>query len=125
LTEAVEQEGRPVAAKVVPDGATSKPTVQASTGQHLNHAQSTTTGWTSCDCPGTDGIRLDGYHTGTGWRPGHVLDPFGGSGTTGVVASGRSRDCTLIDLDERNADLARERLGMFLEVEHHTEAVVA
>jgi hypothetical protein len=85
----------------------------------------TTTGWTSCDCPGTDGIRLDGYHTGTGWRPGLVLDPFGGSGTTGVVASGRSRDAILIDLDDRNADLARERLGMFLEVEHHTEAVVA
>jgi site-specific DNA-methyltransferase (adenine-specific) len=86
---------------------------------------STTTGWTSCDCPGTDGIRLNGWHTGTGWRPGHVLDPFGGSGTTGVVAQGRARDCTLIDLDSRNAELARERLGMFLEVEHHTEAVVA
>jgi hypothetical protein len=84
-----------------------------------------TTGWTSCDCPGTDGIRLDGYHTGTGWRPGHVLDPFGGSGTTGVVASGRSRDCTLIDLDSRNADLARERLGMFLEVETHQPEAVA
>jgi site-specific DNA-methyltransferase (adenine-specific) len=141
------------------------------TGDQLVRAVVTTTGWTSCDCPGTDGLwdpgwrdvlalaraastrkgknsteteahkaeaarhyatlaamyhgRLDGYHTGTGWRPGHVLDPFGGSGTTGVVAQGRARDCTLIDLDDRNAELARERLGMFLEVEHHTEAVVA
>jgi site-specific DNA-methyltransferase (adenine-specific) len=85
----------------------------------------TTVGWTSCDCPGTDGIRLDGYHTGTGWRPGLVLDPFGGSGTTGVVASGRSRDAILIDLDDRNADLARERLGMFLEVTHHDPEAAA
>lgn len=48
------------------------------------------------------------------WRPGHVLDPFGGSGTTGAVATGLGRDCTLIDIDERNVDLARERIGMFL-----------
>jgi len=76
----------------------------------------TTTGWSSCGCPGTDGIRLDGYHTGTGWRPGIVLDPFGGSGTTALVATGHGRDCVSIDLDERNVDLARERLGMFLDV---------
>ena len=74
----------------------------------------TTTGWTTCGCPGSDGIRLDGYHTGTGWRPGRVLDPFGGTGTTGLVATGRGRDAVLIDLDDRNLDLARERLGMFL-----------
>jgi hypothetical protein len=83
-----------------------------------------TTGWSSCGCPGTDGIRLDGYHTGTGWRPGLVLDPFGGSGTVGVVANGRGRDCILVDLDERNADLARQRIGMFVDVEHHTPTEV-
>ena len=48
------------------------------------------------------------------WRRGHVLDPFGGSGTTGAVATGLGRDATLIDLDERNLDLARHRIGMFL-----------
>jgi len=74
-----------------------------------------TTGWSSCGCPGTDGIRLDGFHTGTGWRPGRVLDPFGGSGTTGLVATGHGRDCVLIDLDGRNANLARERIGMWFE----------
>jgi hypothetical protein len=78
-------------------------------------ANPTTTGWSSCGCPGTDGIRLDGFHTGTGWRPGRVLDPFGGSGTTGVVSTGHGRDCVLIDLDGRNADLARERIGMWFE----------
>jgi len=89
-------------------------------GAHSNKGTSrtttttTTTGWTSCGCPGTEPDRLDGYHTDTGWRPGIVLDPFGGSGTTGIAATGLSRDAILIDLDERNLDLARERLGMFL-----------
>lgn len=88
-------------------------------GTHGDRARdATTTGWSTCGCPATDGIRLDGYHTGTGWRPGIVLDPFGGSGTTGLVANGLSRDAILLDLDERNADLARERLGMFMTVEH-------
>lgn len=48
------------------------------------------------------------------WRNGIVLDPFGGSGTTAQVATGLGRDALLIDIDERNADLARERVGMFL-----------
>ena len=74
----------------------------------------TTTGWSSCGCPGTDGLRLDGYHTGTGWRPGIVLDPFAGSGTTLAVATGHGRHAIGIDLDARNADLARERIGMWL-----------
>lgn len=52
---------------------------------------------------------------------GVVLDPFGGSGTTGAVATGHGRDAILIDLDERNADLARERIGMFVTVEHHAD----
>lgn len=56
---------------------------------------------------------------------GMILDPFGGSGTTAMVATGHGRDCTLIDLDERNADLCRERVGMFLTVEHHVSEVVA
>src|SRR5690606_32501715 len=51
------------------------------------------------------------------WRPGLVLDPFAGSGTTLAVASGMGRDSIGIDIDERNADLARERVGMFLDVD--------
>ena len=65
--------------------------------------RSTTIGWTDC-----------GHDS---WRNGVVLDPFGGSGTTGLVAVGHGRDAILIDIDDRNADLARERIGMFLEVE--------
>lgn len=86
-------------------------------GTHGDRARdATTTGWTTCGCPGTDGIRLDGYHDGTGWRPGIVLDPFAGSGTSLMVAHGLSRASIGIDLDVRNADLARERLGMFVEI---------
>jgi DNA modification methylase len=51
---------------------------------------------------------------------GTILDPFAGSGTTLAVATGHGRDAIGIDLDERNADLARERVGMWLTVEHHT-----
>ena len=50
------------------------------------------------------------------YRRGIVLDPFAGSGTTLAVATGLGRDAIGIDLDDRNADLAAERVGMFLEV---------
>jgi len=62
--------------------------------------------------------RIDGRHDGNDWRPGLVLDPFAGSGTTLQVATGHGREAVGIDLDSRNADLARERVGMFLTVEH-------
>jgi site-specific DNA-methyltransferase (adenine-specific) len=63
-----------------------------------------TVGWTDC---GHD-------H----WRPGMVLDPFAGTGTTGSVATGNSRDATLIDIDDRNVDLAYDRIGgLFLTVQ--------
>lgn len=76
----------------------------------VGHANSTmrvaaTLGWTDCGCS------PDASH----WRNGVVLDPFAGSGTTGAVATGNGRDAVLIDLDPRNFDLARERIGMFLE----------
>jgi hypothetical protein len=63
-----------------------------------------TLGWSDC-----------GHNT---WRPGRILDPFVGSGTTLAVASGMGRDSVGIDIDERSADLARERCGMFLEVDY-------
>lgn len=57
------------------------------------------------------------------WRSGVVLDPFGGSGTTGVVATGHGRDAILIDIDARNAQLAMERVGpLLLTVEYPEEA---
>lgn len=63
-----------------------------------------TVGWTDCG--------HDDY------RPGIVLDPFAGSGTTLQVATGHGMDAIGIDLDERNAVLAEQRIGgLFLEVE--------
>jgi hypothetical protein len=61
----------------------------------------TTVGWTDCGC-------------GAPFRNGVVLDPFGGSGTTGAVATGLGRDAILIDIDAKNMELARDRIGMFL-----------
>ena len=66
-----------------------------------------TVGWSDC-----------GHNN---WRPGLVLDPFAGSGTTLQVATGHGRDAIGIDLDDRNIGLAEQRVGMFLSVEHHQE----
>lgn len=80
-----------------------------------------TNGWFSCcGCCGhgpDTGLRLTTLDClEDHWRNGIVLDPFAGSGTTLAVATGHGRDAIGIDLDERNADLARQRVGMFLEV---------
>jgi DNA methylase len=71
-----------------------------------DRAERITPGWTDCHCT----------NDGTHWRTGIVLDPFAGSGTTLEAAQAVGRHAIGIDLDERNADLARERVGMFLEV---------
>jgi len=41
---------------------------------------------------------------------GHVLDPFGGSGTTGFVAARMGRSATLIELNPDTAEMARQRV---------------
>ena len=47
-----------------------------------------------------------------GSRPGdRVLDPFLGSGTTGIVCNELDRQCTGIELNAEYAELARERLS--------------
>jgi hypothetical protein len=61
-----------------------------------------TLGWSGC-----------GHDT---WRPGRVLDPFSGSSTTLAVAQGLGRDATGIELYEANAELSRQRVGMYLEI---------
>jgi site-specific DNA-methyltransferase (adenine-specific) len=77
-------------------------TLVGSNGQNT-HTEYTTLGWTDC---GHDA-----------WRPGVVLDPFGGSGTTAEAAQAVGRSAILIDLDDRNAHLAQQRVGMFLEID--------
>lgn len=52
---------------------------------------------------------------------GHVLDPFGGAGTTGLVADRLARDATLIELNPSYRELARGRVSddapLFVEVD--------
>lgn len=67
------------------------------------HRKTITMGWSDC-----------GHHN---YRTGVVLDPFGGSGTTAEAAQAVGRHAILIDLDARNAELARQRCGMFLTVD--------
>ena len=67
-----------------------------------------TSGWSpSCNC-GLEEV------------PCTVLDPFGGAGTTGLVADRLNRNAILIELNPEYADMARKRIqkdaGMFLEV---------
>jgi DNA modification methylase len=42
---------------------------------------------------------------------GRVLDPFGGSGTTALVADRHKRDATIIELNQKYVDIAETRLG--------------
>jgi DNA modification methylase len=72
-------------------------------------AGTTTSGWRpTCDCPEAPPV------------PCTVLDPFGGAGTTGLVADRLGRDAVLIELNPEYAGMAAERLrgdaGLFAEV---------
>ena len=73
-------------------------------------ARTTTLGWSpSCRC-------------GAAVVPCAVLDPFGGAGTTGMVADRLGRDCILIELNPAYAAMAERRIakdaGMFADVSH-------
>jgi DNA modification methylase len=77
-------------------------TTQQASGVHIPNAINVTTGYTDC--------------SHDAWRTGVVLDPFAGSGTTLEAAQAVGRHAIGIDLDARNADLAQQRVGMFLTV---------
>jgi DNA modification methylase len=78
---------------------------QTSAGLHRNggNAQGptpVTIGWEpTCKCQGASVV------------PCRVLDPFAGSGTTGLVADELGRDCTLIELNHSYAEMARQRIA--------------
>lgn len=99
--------GQPGVAERRRNGRTKGPLGLGATGiaRHGDeHRRATTLGWSDC-----------GHDT---WRPGLVLDPFAGSGTTLAVVIGMGRDAIGVDLDERNAQLAADRAGMFLETDY-------
>lgn len=88
---------------------------------------------TDWSTPGRGTPRLPGGFTsktsGDGWFPScscnaeivpsTVLDPFGGAGTTGLVADRLGRDAVLIDLNPQYGEMARERIqadaGLFFD----------
>ena len=49
--------------------------------------------------------------SGSQTSAGRVLDPFGGSGTTALVADRHGRDATIIELNHKYVDIAETRLG--------------
>lgn len=65
-------------------------------------------------------VRLERNAETATWEPGcacsaavapcRVLDPFGGAGTTGLVADRHGRDCTLIELNPAYAKMAERRI---------------
>jgi len=60
--------------------------------------ESSTIGWTDCGC-------------NAGWRPGIVLDPFMGAGTTAVVAEKLGRDWIGIEINPEYIKIAKRRLA--------------
>lgn len=97
------------------EGVLDRTTQQArKTGAFFQYAEGVGTtriakGW-SCLCSTTAEPT-----TGRRTRPGLILDPYAGSGTTGMAAVNHGRAALLVDLDERNLELVRGRVGMFLE----------
>ena len=60
---------------------------------------STTTGWApTCTCDAGEPV------------PCRVLDPFGGSGTVGLVCDQLGRDAVLIDLSAEYVEMAHDRI---------------
>lgn len=53
-------------------------------------------------------------------RRGVVCDPFAGTGSTLAAAVGAGRDAIGMELYEKHAHLAADRMGMFLTIEHGT-----
>lgn len=75
----------------------------------LDGLRKKTYGWQpTCDCPAADPVSCV------------VLDPFGGAGTTGLVADRLQRDAVLIELNPKYVDIINRRVtkdaGLFAEI---------
>lgn len=111
LTESLNATGKASIRNRSMSGRQDEPTKST---EHPDVSVRQTVGWTECDC------QCDNDN----WRPGLVLDPFAGSGTTLAVATGHGRDAIGIDIDARNADLALQRVGPLILTVEHLAAVV-
>ena len=92
-------------------GGTQASTLGSANGKRVGHRN--TTGWSpSCACDAGDPV------------PCTVLDPFGGAGTTGLVAERLGRDSVLIELNPDYAAQATARIRADIgkvEGNHETE----
>ena len=114
----------------------SRSVLSKAAGANMTCAENVTVGWSDCGCwlgpctccglTRTECRTVKNYccdechHPDLGdqkWRPGRILDPFSGSGTTLAVATGMGRDAVGIDIDPRNAVLTEQRCGMFLTID--------
>ena len=59
-------------------------------------------GWTDCGC-------------NAGWKPGIVLDPFLGSGTTALVARKLNRNFIGIEISKKYCKMAERRIKPYIE----------
>ncbi len=50
-----------------------------------------------------------------------MLDPFGGAGTTAIVADRNDRNCTLIELNSSYVKMANDRIGNYVMKEKFPE----
>jgi len=91
-------------------------------GTMLEPPTAKTLGWSpSCECKPPADVLTSTTMAVLDWRsPCTILDPFGGAGTTALVADRLGRDCILIELNPEYAEMARKRIagdaGLFAEV---------
>jgi len=126
-TGGIEQDDTPFArpTAAIVKGAT-KETAQyrgnkfAADGYRPNmHIDTRTLGWRpTCECPVPKDIggvwELVGGTAKHPPIPATILDPFGGSGTTGMVANQHGRDAIICELNEEYAAMAKQRIGKAL-----------
>lgn len=78
-------------------------------GKDLKSADYLTVGWSFCACLCPACGQAD-CKCGAKWRPGIVLDPFGGTGRTCVVAKRLGLDWIYIDIKPEYVEMARKEI---------------
>ena len=81
------------------------------------------TGYTDCGCSSiadlsdSSDCKLKNKSNANQYKPGIVLDPFGGRGTTGIVANKLNRDFIMIDIKEEYNKMAKKNTHNLFTVE--------
>ena len=70
-------------------------------------------------CPKPIGVWTEILKKGSVNETDIILDPFAGSGTTGVACKNTNRNFILIEQDEKYCDIIKERVGCDIIIPHH------